>query len=222
MKKVFSNNVAILIIISILFITGYFFTLYFLNEKNMKANEYGDYIGGVLNPFLTLLSSLAIICLTIIISRSESLKSDESLKTQKRLTLNQMRNEASNNLMNKLNLYVYELDSIHVTNDTQSKFYQKVILNELKAKRKGKDIHPNIWLIMLLELESFSQKVYLFDKLFSSKEHDEVYSKLCSNLQILVDEHISEESVKSKSLSNFISSQEAYSQIIGEFILNEF
>lgn len=221
-KKILKNNAFVIALVSCLLIAGYFFTLYFLNDKTLKENEYGDFIGGVLNPFLTLLSTLAIIFLTVIIAKGESKKSDESIKIQKRLTLNQMRHEALNNLINKLNMYVYELDNIHVVNDKQSKFVQQFITQQLKANRKDKDKHPNVWLIMLLELESFSHKNYLFESLFNEQEYTDSYEQLSNIISLLVDEHNSEESVKLATLSSYIVVQQKYYQIIGAYILKEF
>jgi len=221
-KKILKNNAFIIVLVSCLLIVGYFFTLYFLNDKTLKENEYGDFIGGVLNPFLTLLSTLAIIFLTVIIANGESKKSDESIKTQKRLTLNQMRHEALNNLMDKLNMYVYELDNIHVVNDKQSKFVQQFIAQRHKENRKDNGKHPNVWLIMLLELESFSHKNYLFESLFNEQEYTDSYEQLSNIISLLVDEHNSEESVKLATLSSYIVVQQKYYQIIGAYILKEF
>ena len=132
------KNILIIVSIIILLIGAYWILLFLLNNSTgiEKCNEFGDYVGGVLNPLFTLLSTAAIIYLTFIIAKNEDKKAEKSIETQKRITLNQMRQESLSRLSDKLNMFVYELDKINIASADDSIFVKKVIANNIKKEKK--------------------------------------------------------------------------------------
>lgn len=73
-----------------------------------KWGQYGDFIGGVLNPFLTLINIGAFIFLTYKISDIEEKRNKLTLKTQKVITITQMRYECVLRLEAKLEKIEFE------------------------------------------------------------------------------------------------------------------
>src|SRR6056297_2010816 len=128
------KNILIIVSIIILLIGAYLALIIFLNKSTEieKSNEFGGYIGGILNPLFTLLSTAAIIYLTYIIAKNEDRKAEKSIETQKRITLNQMRQESLSRLSDKLNMFVYELDKLNIASANDSKFVKGVVANTIK------------------------------------------------------------------------------------------
>lgn len=71
-----------------------------LSQSQEVWGQYGDFIGGSLNPIFT----IALIYLTFTIAKSNDKKIDESIEVQKRITLTQMRHERINDLIKSMNL----------------------------------------------------------------------------------------------------------------------
>ena len=184
-----------------------------------KCNEFGDYIGGVLNPLFTLLSTAAIIYLTYIIAKNEDKKAEKSIETQKRITLNQMRQESLSRLSDKLNMFVYELDKINIASADDSKFVKKVIANNIKKEKNEKSF---IWLVILSELENFLQNEYLFANLFEEEAFDKAYKLLTETLSKLSQEQGEQILIEDKSLEKYIDSKQKFITLIGSYIYSEF
>lgn len=223
-RAFFASTSFVILVISILLVGGYFLSLFLLNEKTLKENEYGDFIGGVMNPFLTLLSTLAIIVLTYFIAKRDRNKTDETIATQKRLTLNQMRHDALNDLTSKLDSFAYQIDSIRISKNEENSFAMKVLSYKKKQERKENNLEnpKNIWLGILFDLESFRHKKYLFENLFSNQKFIDVNEGLMDALNKLASEQHSKEFITMKSLETYLNQQSEFLSLVGNFILSEF
>ena len=73
-------------IVSAILILIYVISLVYVRNCNcgLDLNEYGDFIGGILNPIFSLLSTIAIIVLTYYISKRDDHKANEALEIQKK------------------------------------------------------------------------------------------------------------------------------------------
>jgi hypothetical protein len=227
MKNTIKNAlkvIAILVLVIFLYwlmitILKRYFTLNIESRNIVKYNEFGDYLGGLINPLFTLLSTIAIIFLTYIIAKNENVKADKAIEMQKRLTINQMRQTAFENLVHKTNLYVYELDNISI-HEAKNKFTQVVLTNMIK-KEKGEQANA-IWLIIMIELESFTQFNYLFTDLFKLNDFKTKHEEMIDITSKLVREQSEFKFVKSGTIENYIKVQKDYLRYIGEFIYSEF
>lgn len=215
------RNILIILSITIFLIGAYLILLFLLNNSTgiEKCNEFGDYIGGVLNPLFTLLSTAAIIYLTFIVAKNEDKKAEKSIETQKRITLNQMRQESLSRLSDKLNMFVYELDKISIESADHSNFVKKIIVNNIKKEKKEKSF---IWLVILSELENFLQNEYLFANLFKEEAFDNAYNSLTEILGKLSQEQGEQILLEEKSLEKYIDSKQKFITLIGNYIYSEF
>jgi hypothetical protein len=187
--------------------------------ETFKNNEFGDYLGGLINPLFTLLSTVAIIFLTYVIARNEDIKADKALDTQKRLTLNQMRQTAFENIVQKTNLYVYELDKLSI-HEPKNKFTQMVLTNMIK-KDNGEQTSA-VWLIIMSELENFTQFNYLFSDLFKLDGFKTKHEEMIGIASRLAQEQSEFKFIKSGTIENYINVQKDYLRYIGEYIYDEF
>lgn len=220
------KDILIIIAIIILLIGAYLSLIYLLNALSCieNRNEFGGYIGGMLNPLFTLLSTAAIIYLTYILAKNEDRKAEKTIETQKRITLNQMRQTAFNDLIGKMNLYVYEADELPVY-DFKGKFHQKVltkIIDEENRKKGKEDKKITVWMIILLELENFFLLKYLFSDLFETDLFQKKYKELIEITSKLSDEQAEMKFVTSKSIGEYINTQKELITIIGDYIYSEF
>lgn len=184
-----------------------------------KNNEFGDYLGGLINPLFTLLSTVAIIFLTYVIAKNEDIKADKAIETQKRLTLNQMRQTAFENLVQKTNLYLYELDKLSI-HEAKNKFTQMVLTNMIK-KDNGEQTSA-VWLIIMSEVENFTQFNYLFSDLFKLDDFKTKHEEMIDITSKLAQEQSEFKFVKSGTIENYINVQKEYLGYIGEYIYSEF
>lgn len=221
MTKKEIKNILIIVLIPILLIGIYWFLLVLIDNstKIQNPNEFGDYIGGILNPLFTLLSTVAIIYLTIIVAKNEDKKAEKSIETQKRITLNQMRQESLCRLSDKLNMFVYELDKINIASADHSYFTKKVIANNIKKEKKEKSF---IWLVILSELENFLQNEYLFTDLFKEENFINAYNSLTETLDKLNQEQGEQTLIEEKSLGKYIDSKQKFITLIGNYIYTKF
>lgn len=212
---------AILIIYSVIY---YFLRKYYITSCNnitvFKNNEFADFFGGVVNPFFTLISTVAIIILTIKISQNESTKAEKAIQTQKRLTLNQMRQSAFQDISQKTNMYIYEYEKLKIYS-TENKFTQNVLTHNIKKE------HPSnekiaIWLIILNELENFNQLQYLFDSLFTKEEFIQKYNLINEITATLCEEQAKMLFVQAETIKKYVSAQREFLTEIGSFIYSEF
>lgn len=225
--KKLTKNILMIVVIAILLIGAYWILLFLFGNTTEieKRNEFGDYIGGILNPLFTLLSTAAIIYLTYIIANNEDKKSEKSIETQKRITLNQMRQTALNDLIGKMNLYVYEADKLSVHDSKKGKFHQKILTklieeeNEKKGKRNEK---VTVWLVILLELESFFLLKYLFSDLFETELFITKYNDLIEITSKLAEEQAEMKFITNKTIGEYINNQKELVSIIGNYIYSEF
>lgn len=229
--RLLSNNIVRVSLISILTIFTFLAILFFLNKlyfsnnnKNLfKYSEFGDYIGGILNPLFTLLSTVAIIYLTYSISNNESKKADKAIETQKRITLNQMRQAALNDLIEKTNLYIYEIGRLSLHDAKEGMLIQKVLTRMIEEEEKNKEKEKVIvWLIILNELENFIHLKYLFLDLFEKDEFKEKYKSIISITSKLCEEQTSLKFITNKTLEDYITTQKELITIIGNYIYTEF
>lgn len=188
-------------------------------EGGFKNNEFGDYLGGLINPLFTLLSTVAIIFLTYVIAKNEDIKAEKAIETQKRLTLNQMRQTVFENLVQKTNLYVYELDKLSI-HEAQNKFTQMVLTNMIKKENGEQTIA--VWLIIMSELENFTQFNYLFSDLFKLEDFKRKNEEIIDITGKLAEEQSEFKFVKSGTIENYINIQKDYLRYIGEYIYSEF
>jgi hypothetical protein len=228
MKTVLKNILVIFVALTAVTI-GYLMLTYYLksyylnsisNKEAFKNNEFGDFIGGLLNPLFTLLSTVAIIYLTYIVAKGENSKADQAIETQKRVTLNQMRQAAFEGLAQKTNLYVYEIDKLSI-HEVKNKYTQLVLTNMIRNEAKEQS-RVTVWLIILNELENFIQFKYLFSDLFEKKDfkkkHDE-FIQITAKLSAEQDEF---KFVNSKTIEKYITTQQNFLTLIGNYIYSEF
>ncbi|CAM1351735.1 hypothetical protein [Tenacibaculum ascidiaceicola] len=225
-KKVV-KNILLIVVFAILLIGAYWFLLFlFENTTEIeRRNEFGDYIGGILNPLFTLLSTAAIIYLTYIIANNEDKKSEKSIETQKRITLSQMRQMALNDLIEKMNLFVYEADKLSIHDANKGKLHQKILTKfiEEENEKKGKsDEKVTVWLIILLELENFFLLKYLFLDLFETELFLTKYNDLIEITSKLAEEQAKMKFITYKSIGEYINNQKELVSIIGNYIYSEF
>lgn len=204
------------ILLIAIYLTTYFAFLYYSNLS--KLNEFGDYFGGVLNPFFTLLSTIAIGFLTFYISKNESRKADESINIQKILTLNQMRHETLNKLTEKLDMFIYQLANNPIY-ECENSFIQRVISKNIKDKENKKS---NTWITLMYELESFKRYDYLYSNLFKTKEYITAFNALNESVDKLSEEISKYQFITTNSLEEFINKKQEFLKIIGGFILSDF
>ncbi|AZI20183.1 hypothetical protein [Chryseobacterium taklimakanense] len=98
-KIIIISAIILLIILSLipfLFYVYKFGTLVLSSDKEVWG-QFGDYIGGTLNPFLTFANIIIIGYLTYEISKREQGSQERSLNFQKKLVLSQLRNDAYHN-----------------------------------------------------------------------------------------------------------------------------
>ena len=220
MKNILIKILGIFIVLSALYVIA----IYLMKPSSLLPNEFGDYIGGVLNPLFPLLSTISIIILTYVIAKADNKKADEAIETQKRITLNQMRHDALNLLDDKLNLFVHEIDNLHFIDSSSSKFVKKVLAHNVKKERKekGEEKRVSVWLAILFELESFSQREYLFNGLFTEKDFEEKFQSLQAITETLIQEHHSEEIISTDNFGKFIELKNQFTAVIGNYIIREF
>jgi hypothetical protein len=225
MKPVLKN----LLIISIVVIIGYLILTYYLknyflasipNNDPFKNNEFGDFVGGLLNPLFALFSTVSIIFLTYIVAKGDDNKADKAIETQKRITLNQMRQSAFESLVQKTNLYVYEIDKLSV-HEAKNKFTQSVLTKMIKNEEKGQG-RVTVWLIILNELENFTQFKYLFSDLFEKDNFKNWHAEFIEVTAKLAQEQEEFKFVNSKTIENYINTQKGFLTIIGNYIYSEF
>ncbi|HEY1192633.1 hypothetical protein [Flavobacterium sp.] len=229
--KHFYKNPIYIFLISIMLIAGYLIALYYLkkyflnnNDKSgFRLSEYADYIGGILNPLFTLLSTFSIILLTYIISINENNKVDETIITQKRITLNEMRHETLKALTEKLNLFIYQLDKVPIYNVREGSFTQKVITSKLERDEEKKlNEKVSTLLIISYELENFRQLNYLFLNLFNDEEFLSVYNSLMKLMTQLITQQSSIKMITTNNLESYIELQNELVNKIGNYIISEF
>lgn len=223
-KDIFLISVILLVVVGIYFIVAYFLKQYYVinitNCKDFKNNEFGDFIGGILNPLFTLLSTVSIIYLTYLIAKGEDQKADNAIETQKRITLNQMRQTALENLIQKTNLYIYEADKL-AFHTTKNKMHQMILTNLIKEESKSQE-RVIVWLIILSELENFSQLKYLFSNLFDKEDFKEKYNDIVEITNKLAEEQDKMNFVENKTIGKYIYSQQIFLNTIGNYIYSEF
>ncbi|WJS96993.1 hypothetical protein NYQ10_11165 [Flavobacterium johnsoniae] len=216
------SSVTLLIIY---FAITYGLKLYYIDnineESEFKQNEFGDFIGGILNPLFTLLSTVSLIFLTYIISKSESQKAEEAIEMQKRITINQMRQNALESLIKKTNLYIYEADKLSL-HSPKTKMEQMILTNSIKEKEEKDQSKVIVWIIILGELENFLHVKYLFSDLFLKDEFVEKYDKLMETLAQLCKEQSEKRFVENKTFTKYIEYQNDFISYIGNYIFSEF
>lgn len=215
-------NIIFIILISVGLVSAYITTLYFLQKYSDidKCNEFGDYIGGVLGPLFTLLTTLAIIYLTYILAKNEERKAEKSIETQKRLTLNQMRQDALNRFVEKLNLFVNDLNRMTVIKPNTKKFV-KLVLSHNSQKSENRDL-VKVWLIISSELESFLQFEYLFKGLFERENFLKTFKLLQETVFELLGEESSNYQIEESTLVRYLETKQELITLIGDYIYSEF
>lgn len=222
--------IAIIFISTLTLLIAYFAITYGLqayyidniNEKSkFKQNEFGDFIGGILNPLFTLLSTVSIIFLTYIISKGESQKAEEAIEMQKRITINQMRQNALESLIRKTNLYIYEADKLNMYSP-KTKMEQMILTNSIKEEEEKNQSKVTVWIIILGELENFPHLKYLFSDLFLKDGFVKKHEKLIEITAQLCREQSEKKFVENKTFTKYIEYQNDFISYIGNYIYSEF
>ncbi|MBK7956924.1 MAG: hypothetical protein IPK03_01695 [Bacteroidetes bacterium] len=227
MKTVLKNLTVLLVLLFIATIiyleVSRQFQEYYLNNLNknstFKYNEFGDFIGGILNPLFTLLSTISIIFLTYIVAKNDEVKADKAIETQKRITLNQMRQAAFESLVQKTNMYLYEFDKLSIY-EAKNKLTQMVLTNIIK-KENAKN-YVTVWLIILSELENFTKFNYLFSDLFKKEDFQYKHQEFINITAKLSEEQNEYQFIKTETLECYINIQKDFLTFIGNYIYSEF
>lgn len=211
--------IIVIYIILICCLRNYYITTIPKNDS-FKNNEFGDFIGGLLNPLFTLLSTVSIIFLTYIVAKGEGRKAEKSITTQKRITLSQMRQTSFESLIQKTNLYVYEIDNLSI-HTAKNKFHQSVLTNLIKSESNDQK-RVTVWLVILSELENFIHLEYLFSDLFQKEEFKEKYKAIIDVTSKLSEEQGKMMFIDSKTFEKYIACQQEFLTTIGNYIYSEF
>lgn len=75
---------------------------------------FGNYLGGVLNPFFALINIIIFIYLTQLVSKLEDQRSQQALENQKKITLNEFRQREFKELAQILNGVIEELSHFEI------------------------------------------------------------------------------------------------------------
>ncbi|QQT32863.1 hypothetical protein I6I99_09985 [Sphingobacterium multivorum] len=195
----------------------------FFTTEKMKSNEMGDYIGGILNPLFTFLSTVAILLLTNKISQNEDEKAEKAIEVQKRISLNHMRQNALDNLIQKTNLYVHEMGTISFYK-TKNKFHSNILSAMLKEDEK-EDENKNkkiiVWLVILNELENFLQRKHLFSNLFDNAQFNSDFQELMNITSEICEEQRDLRFVKTQTIEKYIDLQQRIIYMIGDYVYSE-
>ncbi|PXY03146.1 hypothetical protein DF185_03410 [Marinifilum breve] len=221
-KSILPKKIVIWILIVLVIIIGvYVLTLFFFNHNSelSKRNEFGDYIGGILNPLFTLLSTTAIIFLTYMLGKNEDLKAEKAIETQKRITLNQMRQDALNKLVDKLNLFASDMHRMSIM-EPDTLGIVKAFISKKNKEKEEKDII--VWIIIANELDSFLQLEYLFKDLFDNEDFLKSYEDLYESTMKLLGEQGGKMLIEQSSLENYVKAKQDLITRIGSFIYAEF
>lgn len=216
MKKII---IILLLLLSLLVAYIGILILFYKTSGIVKCNEFGDYVGGILNPLFTLLSTFAIIYLTYIIAINEDDKAEKSIETQKRITLNQMRQEALNRFSDKLNLFIHDIDKMTIAKPEYNKFIKAVLTKNIRTENKE---NTTVWLIILSELENFILLEFLFKELFENEEFKELYDALNEVTSKLVEDQSEKLLIEQYSLSRYIELKQKIIMKIGNYIYSKF
>lgn len=223
-------NIKSLVSITLIVIVVYFLIILLLRSEwlfgndisKLEYNEFGDYIGGVLNPFLTLLTTVALIILTLKISNRDVNQAKDALQLQSRLTLNQMRHESLNDFHNKVNAYIHNLNDINLI-ETDKNIVKRAMSSNIKKEIEKNLKEPtNIWLVTLIEITSFRQQEYLFSKLFVDEIFDKKFDDFIKIIEILSLEFKEYKLNTMKNFQIYLDLQSEIMSLIGDFILRDF
>ena len=92
-----------------------------------KWGQFGDFIGGIYNPFLALLNLIVLIYITIEVSRIETKRVKEQIKFENHRQLNEFRYSAYNEYMNKLDIIKSDdLNKVIISPQTSSNIIDKL------------------------------------------------------------------------------------------------
>lgn len=222
-KKVLILVVTVIVVLLYLGMT-YILKNYFISNipdrEPFKNNEFGDFVGGLVNPLFTLLSTIAIIYLTYTIAKNENEKAEKAIEIQKRLTLNQMRQMAFESLMQKTNMYIHEIDKLAI-HEAKNKFIQLLHTGNIKNQNKENE-RVTVWLVILSEIENFIQFKYLFSELFNKNEFIVKHQEIIDITSKLCEEQSTYLFVKTGTLENYVQIQNDFLTIIGNYIYSEF
>lgn len=221
-KNIIKTIIIFMITLLIFIVIIYCLKKIYVSDNCIKCttySEFANFIGGILNPLFTLLSTVAIVLLTYIISKNESEKAEKSIETQKRITINQMRQDALSRLSDKLNMFNYQFDKIKLTDEKLGSPIQKVLTYKLKDNQPEEVL---VWLIILLELESFNEQIYLFDNLFKNEDFNKTFESIKDITSKLCKEQKDLKMITSSTLKEYIDIKQDIVSRIGNFIISEF
>ena len=122
--------------------------------------QYGDYLGGSINPILTVFNIVALVYLTYTVSHVEDTRAKENINAQASITISQMRFERLKEITSILNSLANTSP-----NDSYSEINQKIRLGTI-------------------ELTYFKlDNVYLFKDLFTQEFHVNYYQPLMKSIE---------------------------------------
>ena len=130
-----------------------------------------------------------------------------------------MRQESLKDLTDKLNMFGYQLNELSIHDGESGSFVQKVLTHNIKKEEKEEVF---LWVIILLELENFSDLKYLFAELLEKKDFNETYELIKDATIKLSEEQKEMKMITSSSLSDFLEKKQRFVTKIGDFIISEF
>lgn len=126
-----------------------------LSKSPEHWGQYGDFIGGSINPVLTIANIIALIYLTYTVSHLEDKRSIEHMNVQKKIIINQMRHNALLDLLKAVDHYTnliettpnkyavvstvnnpfdpFEQNTYHLFRDANTDSFKKEYLEKLQS-----------------------------------------------------------------------------------------
>lgn len=134
--------------------------------KGMSSNPsdwgvYGDFIGGSINPLLTIVNIIALVYLTYIVSHIEENRAQESINAQKIITLTQMRYNAASEL----------------TKD----------LDDIFSAKQMADVAKPLDKLLLKTIVFEKNSDFLFGKLYTEEFKNKYFRELEGSIQAMID-----------------------------------
>ena len=179
------------IIIFVAFALGLYFHMFHgeLSDDSYIWANFGNYINGLLTPFLTIVNIIVFIKLTMAIDNMEEQRSAKAIETEKQLLLMQLRKQEIDTLVEHL----YKIDNydplkngidslrhvvvyLHAFKDTGLKYF------ELKNKAHVELLVNSLWLDIQQYMEMVKE-----NKEYDAKLYYSIYDSRAELIKVLVE-----------------------------------
>lgn len=179
------------IIIFVAFALGLYFHMFHgeLSDDSYIWANFGNYINGLLTPFLTIVNIIVFIRLTMAIDNMEEQRSAKAIETEKQLLLMQLRKQEIDTLVEQL----YKIDNydplkngidslrhvvvyLHAFKDTGLKYF------ELKNNAQAELLVNSLWLHLQQYMDMVKENKEYDDKLYYS-----IYDSRAELIKVLVE-----------------------------------